>query len=141
MKTNPPTDANLAKPDSANTAAFRHGDDAIEPADIINALASIATNAWKAQNRLVDPKTGEPHEETKRIHRHIESILDSLGQIQVQVKDHTGEVFDYGLPLTVVTTQPTRGIDRERVIETIKPTVYWKQQMIQAGEVVIVTPV
>jgi hypothetical protein len=103
------------------------------------ALANIATNVWKARNRLVDAQ-GEPREETKRVFRHIESIQDSLAQLRVEIRDHTGEVFNYGLPLTVITTQPTKGINRERVIETIKPTVYWNRQMIQAGEVVVATP-
>jgi len=48
--------------------------------------------------------------------------------------------FDYGLPLKVVTTQPTPGITKESVIETIKPTIYWQKQIIQMGEVVIATP-
>lgn len=58
----------------------------------------------------------------------------------LEVKDHTGDAFDYGLPLKVVTTQPTPGITREMVVETIKPTIYWERQIIQAGEVVIATP-
>jgi hypothetical protein len=103
------------------------------------ALANIATNAWKARSRMVDSE-GEPREETKRIYRHVDSILDSLAQLNVEIRDHTGEAFDYGLPLNVITTQPTKGIIRDRVIETIKPTIYWNRQLIQAGEVVIATP-
>ena len=57
-----------------------------------------------------------------------------------RIKDHTGEIFDYGLPLNVVTTQPSPGITKERVLETLKPTIYWQEQMIQMGEVVIATP-
>jgi hypothetical protein len=45
------------------------------------------------------------------------------------------------MPLTVITTQPTAGIAKERVIETIKPTIYWNETIIQTGEVVIATPV
>ena len=104
------------------------------------ALSNIATNVWKARSRMVDAQ-GEPREETKRIYRHIESILDSLALLRVEIRDHTGETFNYGMPLTVITTQPTKGINRERVIETIKPTVYWNRQLIQAGEVVVATPV
>jgi hypothetical protein len=43
--------------------------------------------------------------------------------------------------LTVITTQPTAGIAKERVIETIKPTIYWNETIIQTGEVVIATRV
>ena len=43
----------------------------------------------------------------------------------LEIKDHTGDAFDYGLPLKVVTSQPTLGLTKESVLETIKPTIYW----------------
>jgi len=104
-------------------------------------LAVVVTNAWKARAKMMDGDTGEPREEMRRVYRHIESIFDAFHQMGLQVKDHTGEQFDYGLPLTVITTQPTPGLARERVIETIKPTIYWKETIIQTGEVVIATPI
>lgn len=109
------------------------------PGKVLKGMADIATNAWKAKGKMLDA-SGEVREEMKRVYRHIEGVLESLREMGLEVKDHTGDVFDYGLPLKVVTTQPTPGITREMVVETIKPTIYWERQMIQAGEVVIATP-
>lgn len=111
------------------------------PTSVVKGIAEIATNVWKAKAKMVDSSSGEVRDEMKRVYRHIESILESLHEMGLEVKDHTGDAFDYGLPLKVVTTQPTQGIIRESVIETIKPTIYWQQQIIQMGEVVIATPV
>jgi hypothetical protein len=110
------------------------------PANVVKGMADIATNAWKAKTKMIDGASGEVRDEMKRVYRHIESVLESLHTMGLEVKDHTGDAFDYGLPLKVVTTQPTQGITRESVIETIKPTIYWQQQIIQMGEVVIATP-
>ena len=109
------------------------------PGKVVKGMADIATNAWKAKGKMLDA-SGEVREEMKRVYRHIEGVLESLREMGLEVKDHTGDAFDYGLPLKVVTTQPTPGITREMVVETIKPTIYWERQMIQAGEVVIATP-
>ena len=111
------------------------------PSNVVKGMADIATNAWKAKTKMVDSSSGEVRDEMKRVYRHIESVLESLQEMGLEVKDHTGDAFHYGLPLKVVTTQPTQGITRENVIETIKPTIYWQQQIIQMGEVVIATPV
>ena len=111
------------------------------PEKIIKGMAAIATDAWRAKTRMVDPTSGEVKEEMKRVYRHVEGILEALVTLGIEVKDHTGDTFDYGLPLKVVTTQPTAGITRETVIETIKPTILWEKQMIQMGEVVIATPI
>jgi hypothetical protein len=110
------------------------------PPVVVKGMADIATNAWKAKGKMLDATTGEVRDEMKRVYRHIEGVLESLQAMGLDVKDHTGDAFDYGLPLKVITTQPTQGITRESVIETIKPTIYWQQQMIQTGEVVIATP-
>jgi hypothetical protein len=110
------------------------------PADFVRPMADIATHAWKAQAKMLDAASGEVREEMKRVHRHIEFILAAIEAIGVEIKDHTGDAFDYGLPLKVVTTQPTADIVQDKVIETIKPTIYWRNQIIQMGEVVLATP-
>lgn len=104
------------------------------------ALAEIATQAWRARSKMIDSASGEAREEMKRVFRHIEAILEKLREVGLELKDHTGDVFDYGLPLKVVATQPQPGIARENVIETIKPTIYWQDRIVQMGEVVIATP-
>jgi len=104
------------------------------------ALTEIATQAWRARSKMIDSSTGEAREEMKRVFRHVESILEKLREIGLELKDHTVDVFDYGLPLKVIATQPQPDITRENVIETIKPTIYWQDRIVQMGEVVIATP-
>ena len=110
------------------------------PTEIVKGMAAVATNVWKAKMKMIDPVSGDVRDEMKRVYRHIEGVLESFHEMGMEVKDHTGNAFDYGLPLKVITTQPTQGITRETVSETIRPTVYWKQQIIQMGEVIIATP-
>ena len=106
-----------------------------------SALGIIVTNAWKARAKMMDVNTGEPREDMRRVYRHIETMFVAIHTRGFQVKVQTGDHFDYGMPLALISTQPTPGIAKERVIETIKPTIYWNETIIQAGEVVIATPV
>jgi hypothetical protein len=108
-------------------------------------LIELATNAWRIRTKLQDPMTHEPREElskdeTRKTHRFLDAIFASLEEIGLQVKDRTGEAFDYGLPEKVITTQPQAGLTRELIIETIRPTIYWNAQIAQQGEVVVATP-
>lgn len=103
-------------------------------------LVEVATNAWKGQLRLAKWPSDELQAERKRLERNFESILSRLESFGVRVKDHTGETYDYGQALKVVAAQPQEGIKREIVTETIRPTVYWREHIIQRGEVVIATP-
>jgi len=105
------------------------------------ALGGLATQVWRAIGKTVDPATGEPREEMKRVHRHIEGALDVLKQMGLSMNDWVKQPYDAGLPVKVLSFQPTPGLDRDTVLEAVRPTVIWKDRVLQLGEVVVGTPV
>lgn len=105
-----------------------------------NALSTIATNIWRARNKIVDSETGEVKDEMKRIYRHVEAVFDALSQIGVDIKDMQGRLYDSGMALKVISFEPTPGLTKEEITETIRPTITYKDQLIQIGEVIIGTP-
>ncbi len=115
------------------------------PESYVKAFTSIATQSWRIRTRVLDSLTGEPKEELsrdeiKKVARYVESIYDCFKQIEIEIKDRTGEHFDYGLPEKVVTAIPQESLQKETVLETIRPTIYWNNQIAQQGEVIIATP-
>jgi hypothetical protein len=90
---------------------------------------------------MLQPGTDRPREEMRRVFRHVESGWDVLAQAGVEILDHTDAPFSPGQSLKVIEYQPTPGLGREKVLETIKPTVYLKKHMVQMGEVIVGTPV
>ena len=103
-------------------------------------LADLGTGLWRLRQKMVDARTGRPLEEMRRAYRHLESVWDALIQAGVSIQDHTDAPYDPGLSLKVVAFQPTPGIVRETVIETIKPSIYLEGRTIQMGEVIVATP-
>ena len=112
----------------------------LEGPDLLKAFCEIATNAWKARGRLNGIAPDAQSTDHRRLTRNLDAILDALSTIQVQIKDHTGEAYDYGLPLRIVASEPRAGISREVVIETVRPTVLLADHILQRGEVVIAVP-
>jgi hypothetical protein len=106
-----------------------------------SALAELSTHLWRMGKRLIDPQSGRPYEETRKIFRHYEASMDTLKKAGIEILDHTGDAFDAGLSIQVLTYQPTDGLDRDRVIETVRPTVYLHDQRIQMGVVIVGTPI
>jgi hypothetical protein len=89
---------------------------------------------------MFDQATGEPKGELRHLARHVEVIWERLSELGLQVQDHTGNAFDSGQSLEVLAFQPTRGISRETVIETVRPTVYFAGKRILMGQVIVGTP-
>jgi hypothetical protein len=100
-------------------------------------LGDLATNLWRLRQRLL---TGEPVEPVRRCLREVEAMWDRLGEEQIEIQDHTGTLYDPSLSLRVAAFQPTVGLEQDRIVETLKPTVYWRQQRIQIGEVIVGIP-
>lgn len=111
------------------------------PTDYLKALVSIATNAWRVKIKMVDATTGEVREEMKRVDRHIEAIYRSLAEVGIVIRDHTGDAYDEGQPMNVIASKPTPGLDRKRVSETLLPSIFWNNRLVQNGHIEIATPV
>jgi hypothetical protein len=103
-------------------------------------LGHIGTGLWRLRQRLLEPGSTQPREEMRRANRDLEGLWDTLAEAGVEILDHTGAPFDAGMSLKVIAFQPTPGIVREKVLETVKPTIYYKKQWIQMGEVIVAMP-
>jgi hypothetical protein len=103
-------------------------------------LASLATQVWRARNRIIDPATGEPREEMRRIHRHVEGAFESFLEMGLVINDWLNQPYDSGLPVKVLTFQPTSDLQRDTVLEATRPTVIWKDRLLQMGEVIVGIP-
>jgi hypothetical protein len=106
----------------------------------IRFINDLATGLWRLRRRIFDEETGEPRSEMKMLYRHFETTWDVLTNAGVEIQDHTGDAYDSGLSLKVLTFQPMPDLHREVVIETIKPSVYLNDQHIQTGEVIVGVP-
>ena len=115
-------------------------DEAIVSQDINkDFLAEVSVGAWRLKKKMTDSKSGEPLDEMSRAYRHLESVFITLEKEGVEIQDHDGQPFDAGLSIKVLAYQPIPNIEKEYVLETIKPSIYLKDERILMGEVIVAT--
>ncbi len=117
----------------------------VVPSAYVKAMVTIATTVWRLKSRIFDPATGEPRDEIpkediRKLARYVDSLFDTFSSIGLDIKDRTGESFDYGLIEKVISSVPQQGLKIEMIIETVRPTIRWNETTIQEGEVIIATP-
>src|SRR5947209_20091663 len=95
-------------------------------------IAEMATGLWRLRHRLL-PGEEQPGPVLLRVRRDVESLWDRLLEAGVEVLEHTDQPYRPGDALKVLAFQAVPGIDQERVIETLRPTVYYRSQWIQMG--------
>lgn len=106
---------------------------------LLKPLVSIATNVWRARRKMTDRTSGEIRDEMKGVNRHIEAIGRALNDLGIEIRDHTGEAYDEGQPLKVIAFKVVPGLKAPCVSETLLPSIYWKNRLVQNGEVEIAT--
>lgn len=113
----------------------------VVPPTISKGLVAIANTYFRAKKKMLDPTTGEPHESMARVYKDIDRIGRQLMEMGFQIKDHTGDAYDDGQPMKVITSNPRPEATRKYVLETLTPTIYWNDRIIQHAEIEIVTPI
>lgn len=126
--------------DDKSARNVRPASDVELPAEYRRALVSIATNAWRAKTKMLDAKTGEVRDDMKRVDRHIEAIYRNLGELGIAIRDHTGDVYDEGEPMRVIASKLMPQLQKKCVSETLLPSIFWNNHLVQNGEIEIATP-
>ena len=105
---------------------------------LIDMAADIGTLVWRVQRRLTT--MGKLTKELQRVSRDVESTRDALTQRGIEIKDHTGQDYITGMALRVIASQPVPGLTQQQIIETLKPTIYHRDKIIQMGDVIVGIP-
>ena len=106
--------------------------------ELLDMAADVGTLVWRIQHRLA--ATGELSKPLQRLSRDVERTWDALTQGGIEIKDHTGGDYEGGMALRVITSQPVTGLALRQIIETLKPTIYYRGRIIQMGEVIVGVP-
>jgi hypothetical protein len=99
-------------------------------------LADAATNLWRARKRLVR----EESRGARQVGRYLLASQEALDAAGVVVQDHDGDDYHPGLSLEVLVFQDEPELKTEKVLETVRPSVYLGDQRIQMGQVIVGCP-
>jgi len=108
--------------------------------NLLKLLGDLATGIWRTRQKMLQPGTDKPSEELRRAYRPLEATYDILIQSGVEIIDRTNKPFIEGTQGKILAVEPTDGIERDVVLETIKPTIIYHNRLLQTGELIIGTP-
>jgi len=107
---------------------------------LVGLIADITTGIWRMKNKFSAAKFDDMSDELKKAYRHVESTWDAISSANVEVRDQTNEKYVAGMALKVIAFQPSSSVHIEMISETIKPSIFYNDKLIQMGEVIVKTP-
>ena len=108
--------------------------------DLLDLFAGIATNLWKIKNRKDIKDCSSISGDLRKAFRHYETAWDLLANEGFEIRDHINKKYVAGMALKVIAFQPSSSVHIEMISETIKPSIFYNDKLIQMGEVIVKTP-
>ncbi len=127
-------------------ASFRifGGDFVPEPAHApsrrTSQIASAATALWRLRKKLQEAENAVLPKELRHLPRHVMAAWDAMESCDIRVQDHTNQGYDPGMAVSVLTFQPEKGAFKPRILETLRPTVFFENTIIQRADVIVAVP-
>jgi len=105
-------------------------------------ISSVAIEIWRLGKRIEISKhefSNGSGKDTNPVIDQVQRIRDVFKKQDIEIRDHTGAYYNDGLSLKVLHVEETENIPKGKmqIIETVKPSVYYKSQVIFHGEVIV----
>lgn len=113
-------------------------DDGQRPMDE-KGLAEAATSLWRAQRKLAQDQDGASRY-SRSARQYLGLCRDALNGIGLVVQDHDGDPYHPGHRLEVISFEDDPAAETERVVRTVRPSIYFQDRHIQTGQVVVAGP-
>jgi hypothetical protein len=105
-----------------------------------DALAALAIEVWRLKARLSRLGEALPAKELRPLESGTAKMEEALAGAGIQVDDPQGRPYHDGDPLEVLVFEPSPGLSRPTVLQTVKPAVLSFGKVHKRAEVVVGTP-
>lgn len=134
----------LAEVEAAKTLAEQAVDTPDTPATPdgagTDALLGAALGIWRALRKLDQGAGPLSAVELRQVRRQVHASRQALADDGLEIQEHDGAPFDSGLSLEVLVFEEQPGLTREVVLETVRPSIYFRGERIQMGQVIVGRP-
>ncbi|MFC1708441.1 hypothetical protein ACFL2J_00075 [Candidatus Omnitrophota bacterium] len=110
--------------------------------NISELISSLAIEIWRLEKRVAvfrDKLDEKLDKDSESIIGQLQRIKDVFKKQGIEIREHTGTFYNDGLSLKVLHVEEVEGIPKGkmRIIETIKPSIYFEEKVIFYGEVIV----
>lgn len=108
-------------------------------ADDYEFIAELLTRLWRFKKSITIGDT--VNSEVPANYNQLERIFSIFEKMDFHIEDREGDIYDSGLTMKVIASEPMEGIGREVIKETYKPGIYRGSTLIQVPEIIVGLPI
>ena len=98
-------------------------------------ISSLSIELWRLEKRIDKTKNNIDSSIIDQFQR----IKDILGKQDIEICEHTDADYNDGMSVKVLHVEEVNNLPlgKMKIIETVKPSIYYKGQVISHGEVIV----
>lgn len=106
---------------------------------LIGVTVATAVEVWRLEKKIEKAKDLKTLENIESITDQIQRLKDVLRKHEIEIKDHTGDPYNDGMSVRPIHFEEDANIPEGmmKIIDTLKPSIYFKKQIISHGEVIV----
>lgn len=106
------------------------------------ALCLMAVETWRLQRKIGRLPTDVAGDELAGIEASVSRMESGLRECGIECRDYTNALYDPGMQVRVLAFEriESGATARPTILRTISPGVYFMEQLLQPGEVVVASP-
>lgn len=111
-----------------------------EHLELLSLLCDISIGLWRTYTKMVNPETDEPLEGMSRVKPPVERMLILLRQNGFEIRDLTNKPYVTGMLEEVKEWETKEELTKEIILETISPTIIFREKLLRQGQVIVGVP-
>lgn len=92
------------------------------------------------QKQIKRLRESEESSAAERLERRFQDVMETLHDGDFEIIEYDGQTYDAGMTLRVLQFEPRENIERETIVETVRPSMRLRGFFVP-GEVVVATPI
>ncbi len=111
--------------------------------DLKDLISSFAVEVWRLEKKVNQAKSLlKGNEDTNSLQDQLQRIKDVLAKQEIEIQEFTGTTYNDGMSLKVLHVEEVDSLPKGtmQIVETVKPTVYFKGEAICHGEIIVGKP-
>jgi hypothetical protein len=102
-------------------------------------IVELAIEVWRINNRVMKAATGLTDIQKRGLDSSLQKFVKFLDHYDVKIVDHTGEKYNEGMNVEVLSFEKDPNVKVSTIKETIEPSITCKGHVIKKGKIIVIT--
>ena len=101
-------------------------------------IVELAVEVWRINNRITKASSNLTEIQKRGIESSLQKFIRFFDKYEIKIIDHTGEKYNEGTNVDVLSFERDENIKTPMVKETIEPSITCKGHVIKKGKIIVI---